>query len=87
MRRGLEIMERDDHFWEEDGGGRAEWLKICRALETALKPAPSETSPLDVIAEGTLPRPSRHDLKDSEKAIALRRALEIAASNLMSGRF
>jgi hypothetical protein len=36
---------------------------------------------LDVIADGTLPRPSRHDLKDYEEAVALRRALEIVASN------
>jgi hypothetical protein len=79
FRRGVEIMECDDHkFWEEDGGRRAEWLKISSDLEISLKLAPWDTSPLDVAVDGTPPRWADDDMKGYERAVALRRTLEDA---------
>jgi hypothetical protein len=79
FRRGVEIMENDDHkFWEEDGGRRAEWLKISSDLEISLKLAPWETSPLDVTVDGTPPRWADDDMKGYARAVALRRTLEDA---------
>jgi hypothetical protein len=54
FRRGIEIIEADDHeIWEEDGGRQEEYGDIYRALQwRLLNLPPSSYGPLDVVLLG-----------------------------------